>query len=196
MEEAQLQTLHWKTAASAMRYEQRATMSPCQLLRECCRLIHSGETNEFTTARLKYWEAAVYSDTLVSRTIAEGGSAWETLKQRHREVLQQMLDCRIRDSRYARIRTLNRLPDYLSRGHNNNMKLISRFRLGNEERALQRWRSDTRCRICGGDEETLDHISNSCLKGQIGDVWSLLSERGNIKDLKVIIKSRNENHEL
>ena len=130
MEEAQLQTLHWKTAASAMRYEQRATMSPCQLLRECCRLIHSGETNEFTTARRKYCEAAGYSDTLVSRTIAEGGSAWETLKQRRREVLQQMLDCRIRDSRYARIRTLNRLPDYLSRGHNNNMKLISRFRLG------------------------------------------------------------------
>lgn len=41
---------------------------------------------------------------------------------------------------------------------------MARFRCGNEERGLEHWRGqrDMLCRICGQEEETVEHLVDAC----------------------------------
>lgn len=51
------------------------------------------------------------------------------------------------------------LPRYLTTGRE--YKVIARGRLENMERGLSKW-GDRRCRLCGTDDETLDHMLEVC----------------------------------
>ena len=127
MEEAQLMPTHWTTASRAMRYEARSISSPCELLRECHRLIHSEEVNPYTEARQKFFNSLGYSSREINHKSRAGEPYHQELQDRYYGIHKQLISYRLRGSRYQEISTPWGLPLYLTRGHN--IKLIARFRL-------------------------------------------------------------------
>lgn len=190
MMEAQLESIAITTGYRALQYEERGRSSPCELLRECIRLAQNGDRNRFTESRARYCQAGGQSERLVSQQLEEGVAVAGELQLRHRQVERQLRLCAIDETRYGRISTGDRLPLYLKFGRD--IKLIARFRLENEEHGRQRWREDKRCRVCGFEEETLEHITDVCVPTLGGVKW-LLHELGRAKPLELIQKKRNLN---
>lgn len=56
MDELKLYPVVDVTRKKAMQFEERAAKSPCTLLRDCIRLVHEGEVNQFTESRRLYCE--------------------------------------------------------------------------------------------------------------------------------------------
>jgi len=86
------------------------------------------------------------------------------LLRKDREIQREERRRRIRDSRYnswyEAIRTEG-IPEYLKRGWREiRWRRIIRFRLGNEIKESLYWEEENKriCRLCGGEEETWEHI--------------------------------------
>lgn len=186
MDEIKMYSMVDVTGKRAMQYEERAAKSPCRILRECVRLIHEGEMNQFTEGRRLFCERGGLSANAVSLAIREGGKVACELQLRQREAEDQLRELQLRGSRYAQIRT-DHLPRYLQLGHD--IRLIARFRLENEERGRQDWRADQKCRTCGRPNETLEHVLTTCVKTKGGVKW-LLHETGRVKEMKEILGKR------
>ncbi|EZA62834.1 hypothetical protein X777_01148, partial [Ooceraea biroi] len=95
------------------------------------------------------------------------------VEDRDLEIQQQERYGRIERSRwnrcYRELRTLD-IPRYLKKaGKEGRMIRIARFRLGNEMREGRYWEreEDRRCRLCGWEEETWEHVVGVC-KGEGG----------------------------
>lgn len=73
-----------------------------------------------------------------------------------------------------------KLPKYLTTGRE--YKLIARGRMENMERGHSKW-GDRRCRICGTDDETLDHMLDVCVPDDQGRTREeILNEEGTGRD--------------
>lgn len=75
------------------------------------------------------------------------------------------------------------LPRYLRSGKKDEgMRLIARFRLGNEMREGRYWESEDEraCRICGREEESWEHVLERCVDG------------GNVHEREEVLKVLNE----
>ena len=95
------------------------------------------------------------------------------LQSRCRDQFLQMQRYDIDQTRYKEVRT-DHMPLYLQWGRG--CKLVARFRLENETWASQRWRRDVGCRICGGADETGEHVA---VCASLPVPWTrLLNERG------------------
>ena len=69
--------------------------------------------------------------------------------------------------------------------------MIARFRCGNEEWGETRWTKDPGCQVCGGADETLIHIRESCCPDP-RSVMQLLNERGTGEQwMRGVIDKRN-----
>lgn len=186
MEETKTEKLYVTSGRRAMAYEERATSSPCLVLRECVRLVQRGEPNRFVDARRRYCEIGGLSADHASIRIQEGANVSSEIRNRHSAREQQLRWCALKGSRYTALRT-HRLPKYLDRGLD--IKVIARFRLGNEEHGHQSWRKKKDCRICHRGPDTLEHILESCCQIR-GGIEYLLGERGRMKELRTIISLR------
>lgn len=73
-----------------------------------------------------------------------------------------------------------RPPLYLTTGRE--YKLIARGRMENYERGLAKW-GERRCRLCGTDDETIDHMLEVCLPDDLGRTREeILDEDGEGRD--------------
>ena len=82
------------------------------------------------------------------------------------------------------------VPRYIKSGLD--IKTIARFRCGNEERSLETWRSpkDSLCRICGTEQETLEHLMSTCCPTELTE-REIRSETGaGLRWMKYVYESR------
>jgi len=66
------------------------------------------------------------------------------------------------------------IPGYLKKGWGENRwRRIARFRLGNEVKGGRYWEEEDerRCRLCGGEEETWEHVWEGCRTWKEGGCW-------------------------
>ena len=175
MEETKTSPMYIETGVKAMKYEERIRNSPCLILRECLIEVHKGLKNNWTDMRSKYCNRNGWAVEEVNAALSRGESVWHPLMMRDMECWQQLQFNRLQSSHYRFLQT-SRVPWYLQRGRN--VRLIARFRCGNEERGRDKWGTDHRCRICGEAIETVDHLRESCCPDQ-RNYTSLLNERGN-----------------
>lgn len=183
------------TGEIAMKFEEKATRSPCNILRECVRLIHQGRLNRFTEERNKYCQGGGYNGQVISDLLliqegkrSIGGTGRQA--QRHRDTWIQLTGCSLRDTRYESIRLHGRMPSYLTTGRE--YVLLARFRLENGETGLQRWRKDKTCKICGAAEDSLDHIMTACIPEAGGYKWALGETGRGMKYLQRIDRERKK----
>lgn len=174
MDETKTLPIYIETGAKAMRYEERIQNSPCQVLRECLKEVHSGIKSSWYDGRRLYCNRNGWSDTEINAAGRRGESLWGELWMRDIECFHQLNYNKVSLSHYSSLHT-DRLAWYLQRGRN--ISLIARFRCGNEERGRSSWRGDRSCRICGLEDETLLHIKETCCQDP-RTVEQLLDERG------------------
>lgn len=187
MHETKMLPLHVTTGHRAMRYEERSMDSPCQILRTCVKAIQEGAKHQLATDREEYFKGAGWPMETISRTVKDGVSVRTYLKEKHTEVAKQLIESRIGALRYSIISSAE-LPTYLHRSRH--FRIIARFRCGNEERSKEKWRIDRTCRVCGGVEETLEHMTWNCCRF-IRSVPRMLSSTGSgIKTMLRILQCR------
>ena len=180
-DETKTTPVHVTSVARALRYEEKARESPCIILQECVRYRLDGphstptERTSFVN-RCGFSEQLVRGDPQANRTLV--GRRMDRFLQLHCSGLQGTQDRSVRRNGLARC--LRQARD---------IKMVSRFRLQNEEKALQSWREDTSCRVCYKAPETLDHIL-AC-SGLSGTAREILDESGTGASLmRKIIKWR------
>lgn len=146
-----------------------------------------GSNDHWSQERAKYFQRGGLSEEVVNDIVKKGGSAIKTIRFTQESAFEQVKLARLARLRYNLIRSVT-LPLYLR--HCPLFKLISRFRCENEEWGRERWRDYRMCRVCGREEETLEHQAADCAPF-IGSVRRLLDERGRgADDMKKIIEMR------
>ena len=188
MEETKAIPLYIDTGTKAMKYEERSRNSPCMVLRECLREIYSSKLQTPSIqSRKQYLNRNGWSDVEINSMCERGESVWGILRGTDIDCFRQLQFNKISSSRYSSLQT-DRVPWYLQRGRS--IKLIARFRCGNEERGDASWRSDGSCRVCGVDRETVEHMRASCCLDERPREL-LLNERGQGESwMKEVIKKR------
>lgn len=148
--------IHTVTAKRAFGYESRARVSPCLLLRTCLEDSLTGLT-ERSVAKARLLNTAGFSRETFGDLERRGLPAAAMVLQRKIDQAWQLQ----RGAAHASgIGTVNRLPWYLQQGRE--IKLVARFRLMNECRAMQSWRKERQCRVCRREDETLAHVLSCC----------------------------------
>jgi len=139
--------------------------------------------------RKSFYEERGVSVEWVRGQRERGVEVREVVEQRDKEIQQQERFERIQRSRwnrwYKEIRTLG-MPRYLKeKWKEERMIRVARFRLGNEMREGKYWEEEEkrRCRICGWEEETWEHVVEICMRE--GD------EGGREKILRILDDSGN-----
>lgn len=188
MDETKTQQIHILTGARAMKYEERAMRSPCEILRACVSEVQKGGANDhWAQERVSYFHRGGLSEAVVNSTLQSGGSVVEAIRWTQQCASEQVNLSKIDQLRYRIIRP-HTLPPYLR--HSRMYKLICRFRCENEEWGRERWRENRMCRICGREEETLEHQAAYCAQF-VGSVRRLLDQRGRgADDMRRIIDLR------
>ena len=174
MEETKAIPIYIETGKKAMMYEERINNSPCEVLRECLREVRSGLRTWWTEKRRTYCNRNGWSDLEINAAGNRGESTWEILLKRDIECWQQQQFNLLKLSRYRLIRA-DRVPWYLQRGRN--ISIIARFRCENEEWGMNSWRKERKCRICGTEEETVNHMRAKCCP-DMRTLEQLMDERG------------------
>ena len=155
-------------------YEARINNSPCEVLRECLKELRSVLKTWWTEKRRIYCNRNGWSDLEINAAGNRGESAWEILMKRDIECWQQQQFNLLKLSRYRLIRA-DRVPWYLQRGRN--ISIIARFRCENEEWGMNSWRKERKCRICGTEDETVNHMRAKCCP-DMRTLEQLMDERG------------------
>lgn len=131
-----------------------------------------GEESEWEKERRKYCEERGYSVEELKRRREKGRSMVGELEERDKELQGQENGKKIRESSYnnwyREIVTVGK-PRYLrGRRKEEKRRRIARFRLGNEMRAGRYWEQaeERKCRICGWEEETWEHVLERCEEGR------------------------------
>ena len=92
-------------------------------------------------------------------------------------------------SRYRLIRA-DRVPWYLQRGRN--ISIIARFRCETEEWGMNSWRKERKCRICGMEEETVNHTKVNCCP-DMRTFEQLMDEKGSGENWMRSFLAKREN---
>ena len=75
-------------------------------------------------------------------------------------------------------------------------KVVARFRLGSENRSSKYWKEceEKKCRLCGEEEETLEHIFEKCIwtRGEKKAKEVLKQENPDVKSMLKIVQVRKE----
>jgi len=106
-----------------------------------------------------------------------GEEVYDGWEQRDRELQKEERWERIRGARYNRWYGELReegIPAYLRKGWGESRwRRVMRFRLNNEMRGARYWEAEEkrRCRMCGGGEETWEHVLGECMGREEGENW-------------------------
>ena len=185
-EETKRTKLRVETGLRCWKFEEKMRRSGNMIVKECIEQIDR-EANDIkgcSSHRREYFERVGWSWAEIKRMMEVGMNVAGELKKRDEALLGQEQWNKIQNARYNKrykeLRT-EELPSYLKeRGHKNSQGIIARFRCGNEERINRYWQNTRECRICGAEEENIDHIRESCLEElrcREGEA-ELLGERG------------------
>ena len=117
-----------------------------------------------------------------------GREGWEEEDGRRQEEERREKIVHSRYNKWYREIVVGELPKYLKAGWGEaRYGRIARFRLGNEMRGGRYWEEEEerKCRVCGGEEETWEHVLDRC-SGEEGDekgvgekIREILGEEGN-----------------
>jgi len=150
----------------AVKYEDRMRERVhCKILQECWKMRRMTVGND----REAYYKRNGYAIEEIERRRENGRWMYVELCERDRDIEKQERRERIRESRYNdKYEKLlhNNLPEYLKRESKNKIKMIARFRCGNEERDNHFWMDEKErlCRICGEGRETMEHMAKECIE--------------------------------
>ncbi|XP_068993226.1 golgin subfamily A member 6-like protein 24 [Neodiprion pinetum] len=98
-----------------------------------------------------------------------GEMEFREIEERGREEQRKERWEKIRESRYNRWYRLVKgegIPGYLGKGWEESRWIrVARFRLGSEMKEARYWEEEEkrRCRVCGGEEETWEHVWERCV---------------------------------
>ncbi|XP_068991496.1 trichohyalin-like [Neodiprion pinetum] len=98
-----------------------------------------------------------------------GEMEFREIEEREREEQRKERWEKIRESRYNRWYRLVKgegIPGYLGKGWGESRWIrVARFRLGSEMKEARYWEEEEkrRCRVCGGEEETWEHVWERCV---------------------------------
>lgn len=163
MEECQIMPLKIDTAARAMKYEEKISSSSCELLKSCLGEIQSNShpSSRWRKEREAYFNRTGWSAQSINVELLNEASVWASLKSRDVDCFRQLQEVAHASSSYRSLRTEG-LPRYLATGRD--IRTVARFRCGNEERGTDGWRKeeDRKCRVCGQEEETVEHLLDVC----------------------------------
>lgn len=190
-EETDTSPIHIVTGNRAMKFEEKGRFSACMALRACIAERLAGAKLVTGEDRGSYCRGGGWSEASINEALRRGDKVSDQLRDRHIEIFLQLKEVKIDQLRYASIRPSHNLPAYLQ--HRKDIATIARFRCENEEWGRERWRRDRGCRVCNGEEETLEHQTEECCKW-ITSVKGLLNERGcGLDRMKRIIECRRMN---
>ena len=182
LEEAGCTPVFLRTARRAVSYELKARCSPCQTLKECV-AYNREPRNAFAVAKIKYYNSMGFASDTIADMIENDVDIGAILQRRHMDQFAQT------QAVGGEVRPFT-LPGYLLRG--TDFRMVARFRLGNETRAEQSWRTDKTCRVCQREDETMDHVI--MCSGVGGGANGLLHESGRGRHRMLeIIKWREAN---
>jgi hypothetical protein len=161
--------LAMEATCKAMKYEIKIQEGKNPYLKEALRIHREDEER-----KALFEKAGVPEEEERRRWIFDRRGWLETCEVIRQLALQEIIENV--DEEYHRIRTTH-LPLYLEEGKN--IKMIARFRCGSEERGREGWRekNDRMCRLCGTEEETIDHMITTCCPSNM-DIEEILHEDG------------------
>lgn len=159
--------LHVEAAARALKFERRAADSTNSLLRDA--LV---EFKRHSKERSKFFEKIKWNNS----TEAENPMRNQLAAEVHRLGAIRTIKGEIMGTFYER-RSPITTPAYLIGGADT--RFIARVRCGNEEKGRDTWRKyqDQQCRICGTEEETLEHWATTCHPTEM-DEEEMWTEKG------------------
>lgn len=175
-EELKREKIRVCTGGRALRYEERTQIEatkklPAECRKEVVRGERRGERTKWSESREKYLNRCGVSSEWMEERAPGGGGLKDLLESRDKDTQAQERWASISKSksavRYKFIMTEG-IPEYLrkSRGsRDRGVRTIARLRCGNEEWENKYWlrEEDRRCRICGREGETLEHLTTGCV---------------------------------
>lgn len=158
--------------------EGRGGMLARKCLEEMKRRIREGKKlSSWEEERKKFFEERGKEVKEMEERREEGEEVYEGWEERDREKQKEERWERIRESRYNRwyegIKEEG-VPEYLKKGWGESRwKRVVRFRLNNEMRGARYWEEEGKrmCRVCGGGEETWEHVLGECMGEEEGEAW-------------------------
>ena len=175
--------LYLETLLRAMKYEIKIQEGNNPLLKEALRLTRNG------LERREAFQSIGWSEEEEQRRWIFDKRSWFMACEISRQSCIQEYDNIIKDTPYQKIKP-NSVPLYLQ--NNMEIKLMARFRCGCEERARDRWRKekDRLCRLCGTEEETIEHLITTCHPSEMSEE-DLLGEDGKgLKWMRDLVEGR------
>ena len=166
MAETNATPIQLRTLKRAFIYEEQAANSPCSILRTCMK-----EYQQTNSTRERAINKLGFSRQWISDAKEMNADITNIMHTRALYQYKQRESVSLKQQKVVRP---GHLAEYLGRGRA--IKLVARFRLQNEERAKQDWRSDKMCRVCGAKPELIAHILEC--SGSACDERMLLDERG------------------
>ena len=175
----------------AMKYELKAQTSPNPILRECVTRIQSNTGTKTEKERRSHFQSIGWGDVFEKNMREDNPTRWlEDSRQIKVDSMRQVLRKNIKSLNFMYIPPDQGVPRYIKSGLD--IKTIARFRCGNEERSLETWRSpkDSLCRICGTEQETLEHLMSTCCPTELTE-REIRSETGaGLRWMKYVYESR------
>ncbi|XP_067217103.1 LINE-1 retrotransposable element ORF2 protein [Linepithema humile] len=179
-EELQREKLRGRAGRRAWRFEKRLDEGRgSEIARECReemkeRFKEGRVRSEWEEERRKFLEEREISIEEVEKKKEKGEARYEELERRDKEKQRKERREKISESRFSRWYKEVKgegIPDYLKKGWGESRwKRVARFRLGNEVREGRYWEEEEkrRCRLCGGERETWEHVWEECREWKEG----------------------------
>lgn len=105
MAEANIQHIHNLTGARAMKYEEPARSSPCEILRACVKENQKGDpTDHWAKERANYLHRGGLSEGVTNSIVESGGSAVEAIRWTQQWALEQVNLSVVSRLRYGSVR--------------------------------------------------------------------------------------------
>jgi len=182
-----------KSGTRAVKYEEKIMKNEGnELIKECIKVKNKfsleirsnkkGETGEkWKYARKKYFEEKGWSMEYYNCKMENGSGIWIELEEISKSIERQIWNEKLEKSRFAMeyknlVPEAMKKPEYLRKENNSRraMEMKARFRLGTETKANRYWEIEEKrkCRLCGKEEETLQHVFETCeMTGERHESW-------------------------
>lgn len=191
MAETNRMPLWIEASLRAKKYELKAQASPNPILRECVMRVQSNRMTRMENERGTHFHSIGWGDVYERTMRREYPARWLLESgQICTDSMRQVLRGKIRSLNFMYNPPVQGVPGYIKRGLE--MRTIARFRCGNEERSLEPWREPKGrlCRVCGTEEETLEHLMETCCPSESSE-GKIRSETGEgLMWMKYVLESR------
>lgn len=176
--------LSLEAACIAMRYEIKIEQGPSDILREALTV------NTIDDERREFYANIGWSHEMERHYWKLNRTHWFEACELNKTKILQTIEEDIKMTEYNNHRPAQK-PEYLNAGKD--IKLIARFRCGNEERGKDSWRThrDRLCRICGTEEETINHMMTTCTETGLTEAEILCTTGRGQEWMKEVLRARN-----